>query len=97
MVKMSLGDKKIKGSGKFSFHTFKNQAEYDKARDKVEAMYAKHEATKLYHGQTWLNTNDKTYRVYDCDLLKWCMYSETDNLKLKKLLEPFLLIERNGI
>ena len=88
-MKISLGGKEIKGDGEWSFRSFKNQAECDKAKNDVEALYAEHKATKHYHGGIWFNSNDKKYRIYDCNLLKWCTYDETDDLGLKQLLETF--------
>lgn len=87
-MKISLGGKEIKGDGEWSFHSFKNQAECNKAENDVEAMYAEHEAARNMHGQIWLNTNDGIHRIYDCNLLKWCTYDETDDPQLKQLLGP---------
>jgi len=90
-MKMSIGNKEIKGNGKWSFNSFKNQAEADRFETDIESLYTEHEATKAKHGQLWLNTDDGIQRIYDCYLLKWCTYDETDDPKLKSLLLPFML------
>ena len=84
IMEISIGDKKIKGDGKWSFDLSTNQ---DKAN--IESLYNEHEATKAKHGQIWLNTNDNTYRIYDNYLEKWCKYNETNDPELKRLLHPF--------
>ena len=46
---------------------------------------------KVIYGMIFFNTTDRTYRAYDGK--KWVTYNETDDIVLKTLLIPSMIVE----